>query len=134
MHLRHYGMTALVLGGLACAPALRAQSAPHAPAARTPSQILAAMDHTSTYGHPDQFNEFAGMHRYVAGDYAGAMKYFKEAARYADKLSQLSIGLMYLNGQGVARDPVAAFAWTAIAAERKYPQFLATRDAINAAR
>jgi hypothetical protein len=92
--------------------------------------VLAAMNNTSTWGHPDQYGEFTGMQRYAAGNYKAAMKYFLIGARYADKLSQLSIGLMYLNGQGVHRDPVTAFAWIAIAAERKYPQFLATRDAV----
>lgn len=93
-------------------------------------EVLAAMDRTWTYGHPDQYNEFAGMRCYRARHYDCALSRFKEAARYADKLSQLSIGLMYLNGQGVEKDPVTAFAWVAIAAERKYRQFLATRDRI----
>lgn len=100
------------------------------PGSKTTEQVLAAMDHTSTWGHPDQYHEFSGMRCYVAGDYRCAMNHFVQAARYADKLSQLSIGLMYLDGQGVPRDQVAAFAWVAIAAERKYPQFLATRDRI----
>lgn len=91
---------------------------------------LRAMSRSSTWGHPDEYGEFTGMQRYAAGDFKGAMKYFLIGARYADKLSQLSIGLMYLNGQGVHADPVTAFAWIAIAAERKYPQFLATRDAV----
>lgn len=93
-------------------------------------KVLAAMSNTSTWGHPDQYGEFTGMQRYATGDYKAAMKYFLIGARYADKLSQLSIGLIYLNGQGVHKDPVTAFAWIAIAAERKYPQFLATRDAV----
>ncbi|WP_430388178.1 sel1 repeat family protein [Dyella sp. 20L07] len=93
-------------------------------------QILAAMDRSATWGHPDEENEFAGMQHYANHDYAGAMQAFLQAARYADKLSQLSIGLMYLNGEGVAQDPVMAYAWVALAAERKYPQFVATRDAL----
>lgn len=93
-------------------------------------EVMAAMDHSSTWGHPDEYGEFTGMQRYAAGNYKAAMKYFLIGARYADKLSQLSIGLMYLNGEGVQKDPVTAFAWIAIAAERKYPQFLATRDAV----
>lgn len=97
---------------------------------KTSQEVLDAMSHSSTWGHPDQYGEFTGMQRYAAGDFKAAMKYFLIGARYADKLSQLSIGLMYLNGQGVQKDPVTAFAWVAIAAERKYPQFLATRDAI----
>ena len=97
---------------------------------KTSQEVLAAMNRSSTWGHPDEYGEFTGMQRYAAGNYKAAMKYFLIGARYADKLSQLSIGLMYLNGQGVKKDPVAAFAWIAIAAERKYPQFLATRDAV----
>ena len=97
---------------------------------KSTDEVLAAMDRTSTYGHPDEFHEFAGMHCYMARNYQCAMTHFLQAARYADKLSQLSIGLMYLNGEGVSRDPVAAYAWVAVAAERNYPQFLATRDRI----
>lgn len=93
-------------------------------------RVLKAMDRSSTWGHPDEYGEFNGMQRYAAGNYKGAMKYFLIGARYADKLSQMSIGLMYLNGQGVQKDPVQAFAWIAIAAERKYPAFLATRDRV----
>lgn len=91
-------------------------------------EVLAAMERTSTWGHPDEFGEFAGMKYYAAGHYAKAMEYFLQGARYADKLSQLSIGLMYLHGEGVARDPVTAYAWLALAAERHYPRFVATRD------
>ncbi|TCI11451.1 sel1 repeat family protein [Dyella soli] len=93
-------------------------------------QILAAMARSSTWGHPDEFGEYTGMNYYANGNYAKAMTRFLDSARYADKLSQLCIGLMYLNGEGVAKDPVAAYAWVAIAAERNFPQFVATRDAI----
>ncbi|WP_187300519.1 sel1 repeat family protein [Mizugakiibacter sediminis] len=91
-------------------------------------RLLRAMNEASTWGHPDQFGEFAGVRHFAAHDYEGALKYFKLGAYYADKLSQLSIGLMYLNGNGVAKDPVTAYAWIAVSAERGYPQFLATRD------
>ena len=94
------------------------------------AETLAAMQRSSTIGHPDEQGEYAGMIKYAHGDYTGAMKDFLYGSRYGDKLSQLSIGLMYLNGEGVQKDPVTAFAWVAIAAERKYPQFLATRDQI----
>lgn len=92
--------------------------------------VLAAMSRTSTWGHPDEYGEFVGMQAYASGDYAKALQYFEMGARYADKLSQLSIGLMYLNGEGVATDPVMAYAWLALAAERKYPRYVATRDAV----
>lgn len=93
-------------------------------------EVLAAMERTSTWGHPDQYGEFLGMQAYASGDYAKAMKYFEMGARYADKLSQLSIGLMYLQGEGVEKDPVIAYAWLALAAERKFPRYVATRDAV----
>ncbi|MCE5233790.1 MAG: sel1 repeat family protein [Mizugakiibacter sp.] len=91
-------------------------------------RLLRAMNEASTWGHPDQFGQFAGVRHFAAHDYAGALQYFRLGAYYADKLSQLSLGLMYLNGQGVDKDPVAAYAWIAVSAERGYPQFLATRD------
>ena len=93
-------------------------------------KIITAMNNASTWGHPDLFGEFAGMRLYSEGHYAAAIKYFKYGARYADKLSQLSIGLMYDNGHGVAKDPVTACAWLALAAERNYPAFIATRDRV----
>lgn len=94
------------------------------------SRTLTAMNNASTWGHPDLFGEFAGMRLYSEGHYEAAIKYFKYGARYADKLSQLSIGLMYDNGRGVEKDPVKACAWVALAAERKYPSFIATRNRI----
>ena len=88
------------------------------------------MNNASTWGHPDLFGEFAGMRLYSEGHYKAAIKYFKYGARYADKLSQLSIGLMYENGRGVEQDSVTACAWLALASERKYPSFIATRNRV----
>jgi len=124
----HKRLLAFGLAWLAAAGGPASGIAADSPDGHTAEEVLAAMDRTSTWGHPDQYNEFAGMHCYTRGDYPCALSRFREAARYADKLSQLSIGLMYLNGQGVDKDPVVAFAWVAIAAERRYPPFLATRD------
>ena len=95
-------------------------------------KTLRAMNDASTWYHPDLFGEFAGVHRYAHHDLKGAMKYFKIGASYADKLSQMSIGLMYFNGEGVAKDPVTAYAWLDIAAERDYPDFVATRERVKA--
>lgn len=96
----------------------------------TIDRLITAMNNSSTWGHPDLFGEFAGMRLYYEGHYKAAIKYFKYGARYADKLSQLSIGLMYENGRGVAKDPVTACAWIALAAERKFPTFIATRNRV----
>jgi len=125
----HKRLLAFGLAWLAAAGGPASGIAADSPDGHTAEEVLAAMDRTSTWGHPDQYNEFAGMHCYTRGDYPCALSRFREAARYADKLSQLSIGLMYLNGQGVDKDPVVAFAWVAIAAERRYPPFLAPATA-----
>jgi hypothetical protein len=95
-------------------------------------KTLRAMNDASTWYHPDLFGEFAGVHRYAHHEFAGAMKYFEIGAYYADKFSQLSIGLMYLNGEGMKKDPLTAYAWLDIAAERDYPDFVATRDRVKA--
>ena len=94
-------------------------------------RTLRGMANASTWYHPDLFGEFAGMRYYAHHDYKGALKYFEIGARYADKLSQLSIGLMHMNGEGTAKDPVTAYAWLDLAAEREYPDFVATRDSLK---
>lgn len=117
--------------GFGGAIAVHAQSADaKAPEDRDARALIDGMRDASTWGHPDQFGQYQGMAAYAAGRYAAAMRLFEIGARYADKVSQLSIGLMYLNGQGVARDPIKAWAWTALSAERGYPRFEATRDGI----
>jgi hypothetical protein len=95
-------------------------------------KTLRAMNDASTWYHPDLFGEYAGVRRYAHHEFEGALKYFEVGAYYADKLSQLSIGLMHLNGEGVPKDAVTAYAWLDIAAERKYPDFVATRDRVKA--
>jgi len=93
--------------------------------------LLTAMQNTNTWGHPDQYGEFTGMQAYAAGQYRTAFNDFKLGARYADKVSQLCIGLMYLSGQGLDKDPATAYAWISLAAERGYPEFVATRDKLG---
>jgi hypothetical protein len=112
------------------ASAVDGDQAPAAPTDQQLQHTLKSMSENSTEGHPDLHGQFGGILRYEKGDYAGAMKYFLLGARYADKVSQLSIGLMYLNGQGVPKDPVTAYAWIALSAERNYPKFVDTRDSV----
>lgn len=138
-------LCAALLGVAAAAPAaVQAATAASAATAAAPKnpipspptadpgieRTITAMNNASTWGHPDLFGEFAGMRLYSEGHYKSAIKYFKYGARYADKLSQLSIGLMYENGQGVDKDPVTACAWVALAAQRKYPKFVETRNRV----
>jgi hypothetical protein len=112
------------------APALPKPVVRRPKADATVESVLTAMNNASTWGHPDLFGEYTGMRLYSQGHYKSAIKYFKYGARYADKLSQLSIGLMYENGHGVEKDPVTACAWLAMAAERKYPSFIDTRNRV----
>ncbi len=95
-------------------------------------KTLRAMANASTWYHPDLFGEFAGMRDYAHHDYKGAFKYYEIGAYYADKLSQLCIGLMHVNGEGTEKDPVTGYAWLDLAAERDYPDFVATRDRVKA--
>ena len=95
-------------------------------------RTLRMMTETSTWFHPDLFGEYTGVRRYTHHQYKSALKYFEIGAFYADKFSQLSLGLMYMNGEGTAKDPVTAYAWLDLAAEREYPDFIATRDALKA--
>jgi len=93
---------------------------------------LRDMDKTSTWYHDDLFGEFAGFRYYAQKRYAEALHYFEIGAYYADKPSQISIGLMYLKGEGVSADAVQALAWMDLAAERGYPAYVAARDRVAA--
>lgn len=122
-------LSAALMGGAMSARAHAAASAPPRPDAKSDS-LVTAMGNASTWGHPDLFGEFSGMRLYSEGRYKDALKYFRIGARYADKPSELAIGLMYANGRGVRKDPVKACAWLALAAQRKYPNFVATRNRV----
>ncbi len=94
-------------------------------------KTLRGMANASTWFHPDLFGEFEGMRHYARHEYKDALKYFEIGALYADKLSQLCLGLMHMNGEGTPKDPVTAYAWLDLAAERDYPDFVATRDSLK---
>jgi len=66
---------------------------------------------------------------YLQGHWERAHFIFeRELAPIGDKYAQYMVGYMYLNGQGVSRDPVLASAWYRLAAERGVPEFAAVRD------
>ncbi|MEX2497637.1 MAG: hypothetical protein WD397_02025 [Wenzhouxiangellaceae bacterium] len=67
---------------------------------------------------------------YRQGDYDAAIGNFQLAAYWADKLAQFNLGLMYVNGQGVDRDPLRGWAWIKLSAERGYPTNVAVADDI----
>lgn len=121
-------LAGLTMGTVAAAPSPAATAQPTLDAAA--HKVLKAMGNSNTDGYPDQAGEFAGMQAYAKGHYGYAMEMFKQSARYADKLSQLSIGLMYADGIGVTKDPARGCAWLAIAAQRNFPKYVATRDQV----
>jgi len=78
--------------------------------------------------HPDLYWRRQGIRDYVRGRYGEAITDFRRAARYADKTSQAMIAQMLWNGDGVKADHVMAYVWADLAAERGYPDFIATRE------
>jgi len=71
-------------------------------------------------GDPAAQYELAGFYHYGyvgANDYAKALKWYRASARqgYADSMVGLSV--MYLGGQGVAKDRREAFVWLNLAAQ-----------------
>jgi TPR repeat protein len=54
-----------------------------------------------------------------------AMAKLKEAARWADKRAQYSLGLIYFNGDdGIPADHARGLAWLGMAVERKNPEYM----------
>lgn len=120
-------VSTLLLGMLVCAAVIAADDPANDPDVQ---RTLEAMHNASTWFHPDLYGMTQGMQDYAAHRYGSALKHFEYGALYADKLSQLCLGLMYLNGDGTKKDPATALAWLELAAERGYPQFVATRDEV----
>ncbi len=78
--------------------------------------------------HPDVFWRKKGAESYQQGRYGEAMTGFRRAAGFADKPSQAMIAQMLWNGDGIPVDHVMAYVWADLAAERGYPDFIATRE------
>jgi hypothetical protein len=78
--------------------------------------------------HPDLKYRTKGVQAYDQGRHEDALRFFMRAAFYADKPSQAMIAEMIANGEGHAKDPVLAYAWMDIAAERGYQLFLQQRE------
>lgn len=78
--------------------------------------------------HPDIRYRLLGLEEFRNNNHADALRFFKRAAFYADKPSQGMVGEMYWSGQGVEKDPVIAYAWMDLAAERGYAGFRGLRE------
>ena len=59
----------------------------------------------------------AGLLAYSGGDYAAALAEWRPLAEAGHAEARNKLGIMYANGQGVARDDAAAAGWFRLAAE-----------------
>ncbi len=60
----------------------------------------------------------AGVKAYDRGDYATAMRIFRQLADQGNAFAQFNLGVMYGNGWGVTQDYVQAHMWYNLAAAR----------------
>jgi hypothetical protein len=91
-------------------------------------EALTTLIPLATAGDPQAQYELAGFYHYGyvgSNDYAKALKWYRASARqgYADSMVGLSV--MYLGGQGVAKDRREAFVWLDLAA-----QYMADKQAL----
>lgn len=78
--------------------------------------------------HPDIRWRREGMRALEEQKHALAITYFKRSAKYADKASQAMLAEMYKQGLGTAADPVEAYIWMDLAAERGWSWVLVKRE------
>lgn len=78
--------------------------------------------------HPDIRYRLLGLEEFRKKNHADALRFFKRASFYADKPSQGMVAEMYWSGQGIEKDPVIAYAWMDLAAERGYAGFRGLRE------
>ena len=78
--------------------------------------------------HPDQRYRRLGLEAMERGEHEWALRWFRKAARFADKASQAMVAEMFWDGIGTAVDKARAYAWMDLAAERHYRSFLVKRE------
>ena len=78
--------------------------------------------------HQDLKYRMLGLESFQKGRFEEALRFFRRASFFADKPSQGMVAEMYWNGQGTPRDPVQAYVWMDLAAERGYMGFLGLRE------
>jgi hypothetical protein len=81
-------------------------------------------------GRPNEEHRLRGLKSYKTGHYRDALKSFEVAAYNADKYSQHYLSLMHWHGVGAERDPVQAYIWSDLAAERGSKPLLVLREKI----
>ncbi len=78
--------------------------------------------------HQDLKYRLLGLEAYNQKRHDTALQYFRRASFFADKPSQGMVAEMYWNGEGTPRDPVQAYVWMDLAAERGYQGFVGLRE------
>ena len=82
-------------------------------------------------GHPNERARWHGLWNYSNGQDKAARKYFEQAAYYGDKPSQYVLTVMSWTGEGGSKDPVQAYIWSDLAAERgNHSKLLGIREYI----
>lgn len=79
--------------------------------------------------HQDIKYRLLGLEQYKKGNFEKALLFFRRASFFADKPSQGMVAEMYWKGEGAPRDPVQAYVWMDLAAERGYRGFIGLREA-----
>lgn len=115
---------------LACVSPLRAADPQDIPQLTDASFLDIDQQLKTAKGHPNEEWRLQGLKRYVNGQYVMAVEYFERAAGYADKYSQLYLSLIYWHGVGMPADPVRAYVWADLAAERGSRSLLLMREKI----
>ncbi len=117
---------------LLAAPALAQDAPAGAPESASAPQPAAANPLAGTSDfleyHPDLKYRKKGLEAYERDSFPRAAAFFRKAARYADKPSQAMVAQMLWRGEGVTVDRPLAYAWMDLAAERRYPSFVAFRE------
>ena len=130
--MRKIGLTTALAAGFAmtllCMPPVRAAGPQDVPQLTAADFMELEELAIGAKGRPNEEARVRGLKSYVNRRYEAAAKAFEIAALYADKPSQHYLSLMYWHGVGVERDPVQAYIWSDLAAERAHKPLLALRE------
>jgi TPR repeat protein len=110
----------LVVSGVVGA-ALAQASEP--PPARPGSALFNYNEHMPSYWLMNRANRL-----YSIGRHYNAIHFYERASRYADKFGQYNVAVMHLKAEGTDFDPVRAWAWLELSAERGYPMMRQAAD------
>ncbi|MCW8885846.1 MAG: hypothetical protein OQK12_11410 [Motiliproteus sp.] len=68
---------------------------------------------------------YEGLDAYQRGDHAAALKSWRSLAIQGNASAQYDLGLVYLSGQGLKKDPVKSSYWMRKSAYQKLPRAMA---------